>query len=260
MFKEYTLNGTTSERVGGGTSDDWTRLWKGLVLSTDRQVEGLARTPQWSEISRVARPGMSILEAGCGLGAWVRFFKSKGLKPVGLDYSAETIKRLTAEFPGLDWREGDIRRMDFADGSFDLLVSWGVIEHLEEGPARALAEFHRVIRPGGYAFITVPWLSPWRLRTGWSAEGDNLGRLGSSDAAFHQYYLTEGELSDLASRAGFELVRVRPSSIHAKSLLPMSLRKVFPRGTKVFNRLLSPVLPERLIASMILLVGRKRAG
>lgn len=259
MYKQYTLrNGGTDTTIGGSSAEHWSGVWRDLKFSSERQVATLARTPQWKAIQKVVQPGWKILEAGCGLGSWVRFFASQGMNPVGLDYSVETIERLRSEFPSLTWRVGDIRDLPIEDESFDALVSWGVIEHFEEGPEAALAELTRVLRPNGYAFLTVPWLSEFRLRHGYSNGGDNLAQFSpEDDVEFAQYFMTKHELIDFVEGAGMFPQVVLPSSIHAKSLIPPRFRARFPMGTKFFDRIVSPILPKDVIASMILVVARK---
>ncbi len=258
MYKEYVLESELGNLIGGNNQEHWSRLWAQKNFSNSRQVKTLERTPQWRAIEKLTKPGERILEAGCGLGTWVRFFASQRLLPVGLDYSEQTIDNLNNRFPDYTWVKGDIRNIPLPDDQFDALVSWGVIEHLEEGPQRALKEFVRVLRPGGYVFVSVPWLSPYRIRSGFQSGGDNSALFnGRDNAEFYQYYITEKELSDYCSQAGFKVVKVVPSSIHAKTLLPMTFRKNNPFLTKIYNRIFSKLLPAKLIASMILLVGQK---
>jgi len=207
----------------------------------------------------VVGSGARVLEAGCGLGSWVRFFHSRGLIPTGLDYSEPTVRRLGKSFPELDWVVGDVRRLPFEKETYDIVVSWGVIEHLEEGPIEALKEFHRVLKTGGFLFVSVPWHSPLRAFGGFAHNGNNLARLSDGLPRFSQYYMTEQELLDFTVGAGFSTLGIQPTSIHAKTLLPRKLRVQFPLLTKVFNRVLSPLLPKRLIASMILVTATKRA-
>jgi len=57
---------------------------------------------------------------------------------------------------------GDMRDMPFDDGEFGAIVSLGAVEHSGEGPMCSLHEFRRVLRPGGIAIITVPFLGPVR--------------------------------------------------------------------------------------------------
>ncbi len=62
------------------------------------------------------------------------------------------------EFPGVEVR-GDAHHLPFQDAAFDAVVVQQVIEHVSE-PARVLAEARRVLRPGGLAFISAPFVEP----------------------------------------------------------------------------------------------------
>lgn len=53
-------------------------------------------------------------------------------------------------------RHEDVERLSFADGSFDLILSNDVLEHVAD-PQKALAEACRVLRPGGVLLMTVPF-------------------------------------------------------------------------------------------------------
>lgn len=71
--------------------------------------------------------------------------------------------------PGLEWLESDIRwtsrtalladihQIPFEDGSFDGVVLQAVLEHVLD-PVRAVAEVHRVLRPGGVVYAETPFL------------------------------------------------------------------------------------------------------
>ncbi len=54
--------------------------------------------------------------------------------------------------PNLRFRPDDANQLDFPDNSFDAVLSWGSLEHIAGGYDRALAEIHRVLRPGGLFF------------------------------------------------------------------------------------------------------------
>jgi ubiquinone/menaquinone biosynthesis C-methylase UbiE len=57
---------------------------------------------------------------------------------------------------------GDILDIHYPDSSFDAYVSMGVIEHFEEGPGQALLEAHRVLKPDGLIFVSVPTVNTLR--------------------------------------------------------------------------------------------------
>ena len=56
-------------------------------------------------------------------------------------------------------RPVDIERMDIGDGSFDVAICCHVLEHVDD--FMALAEFHRVLRPGGRLLLMVPIIEGW---------------------------------------------------------------------------------------------------
>jgi len=104
-----------------------------------------------------------ILEAGCGSGRWVAWFVNHGLSATGLDWSLALCERARTEISGVRFIQGDMRQMPFQNEEFGSIVSLGAVEHSFEGPALALREYYRVLRPGGVAIITVPFVSPIRF-------------------------------------------------------------------------------------------------
>lgn len=101
--------------------------------------------------------GKRVLDAGCGLGYGIEILSSAGAAEViGLDLNAEAVEEARRRINGAGpIQQGDIQGLDFGDDSFDLVVCFETIEHVEEAPA-ALAEFHRVLRPGGVLLLSSP--------------------------------------------------------------------------------------------------------
>ncbi len=106
-----------------------------------------------------------ILDAGCGMGQWVWFLNAKGFQASGLDYSQQLVRLLKKQMPQYTWVQGPIQAIPLQDNSFDGVISWVVIEHDEAGPKAALQEFFRILRPGGYLFVTTPLDTPAREKT-----------------------------------------------------------------------------------------------
>lgn len=77
----------------------------------------------------------------------------------GIEKIGHLINRQQAEITAADYPAVDMQCMPYAAGSFDVVVSDQVIEHLPL-PARAISESHRVLRPGGTAIITSCFLNP----------------------------------------------------------------------------------------------------
>jgi SAM-dependent methyltransferase len=106
--------------------------------------------------------GARVLEGGCGRANKVKALADAGFAAVGVDFAADVVAQAREHYPQLDVRQGDVRSLDFPDGSFDGYWSIGVIEHFWDGYDGILAEAARIVRRGGYLFLSAPWFSPYR--------------------------------------------------------------------------------------------------
>ena len=113
--------------------------------------------------------GLRVLEIGCGLGTdGVRFAKA-GADYTGVDLTDAAIElaRKRFELSGLrgELRVSDAENLDFADESFDLVYSHGVLHHTPD-IARAVSEIHRVLKPGGRAIVMLYHRDSYNYRVG----------------------------------------------------------------------------------------------
>jgi len=99
-----------------------------------------------------------VLEIGVGLGSDHFTLASGGNRMTALDLSREhlrlTQRHLSLEGFSTTAVHGDMERMPFADASFDVVYSFGVLHHTDH-MEKAVAEIRRVLRPGGRAVIGV---------------------------------------------------------------------------------------------------------
>jgi SAM-dependent methyltransferase len=145
-------------------------FWERGPVGTDARITGARepRSAEWFarvEENRYAKEpfihavaqftrhrGERLLEIGVGAGTDHLQWARAGCLCHGVDLTEAAIEttRRHLELHGFasDLRRCDAERLPFADGSFDLVWSWGVIHHSER-PERILAEIHRVLRPGG---------------------------------------------------------------------------------------------------------------
>ncbi len=102
--------------------------------------------------------GLRVLEIGCGLGTDGAGFARAGARYTGVDLTeaAVGLARRRFELDGLpgEFRVADAERLDFADESFDLVYSHGVLHHTPDAAA-AVREVHRVLVPGGRAVVML---------------------------------------------------------------------------------------------------------
>src|SRR5258708_30085644 len=113
--------------------------------------------------------GLSILEIGCGMGTDGAQFAQAGAHYTGIDLTQAAIDlaRKRFELSGLsgELRVADAENLDFADASFDRVYSHGVLHHTPD-TQRAVAEIHRVLRPGGKAVVMLYHRGSYNYRIG----------------------------------------------------------------------------------------------
>lgn len=103
--------------------------------------------------------GRDVLEIGVGMGAdHLEWARSGPRSLSGIDLTARAVE-FTRERLALYGRTSrlqvaDAERLPFDDASFDVVYSWGVLHHSPDTP-RAIAEVHRVLRPGGVARVMI---------------------------------------------------------------------------------------------------------
>ena len=188
----------------------WEHRWQGLNLNS---LLKNARRGKLGEMERPYRQYLPkdgpILEAGCGTGRVVCALQARGYTMEGIDYAADTIQRVRQVDPSLEVRVGDILAIDRTDGYYAAYISLGVLEHHLEGPQAGLNEAWRVLRPGGIAFIMVPYLNRARRRTYARAPEFDLQAVPAG-YRFYQYQEDIGDFNEQLARSGFEILEVIP--------------------------------------------------
>lgn len=108
--------------------------------------------PVVREILARLTPG-TALDAACGTGRHAEYLTGLGHRVIGVDSSPEMLARARQRVPRTDWAVGDVHDLPVADETMDLVVCALALTHV---PALApvLAEFARVLRPGGHLVIS----------------------------------------------------------------------------------------------------------
>jgi len=112
--------------------------------------------PEFAEFAEAA--GKRVLEIGCGNGTDGVMFALNGADYTGVDLTAEAVEATRRHFAveGLRavFRQENSERLSFANNSFDIVYSFGVLHHTPI-PEQAVAEVYRVLKPGGTARIML---------------------------------------------------------------------------------------------------------
>jgi SAM-dependent methyltransferase len=115
-----------------------------------------------------AEPGAPIADLGCGPGHVAAWLAGHGAAAVGIDLSAAMVAVGRRDYPGVEFREGDLLDLPAADDEFGAAVAFYSIIHLEppELP-RAFEELRRVLRPSGLALVSFHVGTEVRHLTQW---------------------------------------------------------------------------------------------
>jgi len=157
------------------------------------------------------RPGMNVLDAGAGRGV---MYPYDYREIVGRMAGADTDPRVT-ENPNLtDAAVADLARLPYEDGTFDLVFSKYVFEHLDR-PSAVMRELRRVMRPGGHLLIHTPnrWhyvamfatVTPTRFHAWFNAKR---GRVGADTFPTRYRANDRRTLERLGAATGFRVVGV----------------------------------------------------
>lgn len=121
------------------------------LLTDEQRTAWTDRVREWAG----SRP-IDTLDVGCGTGFFSLLLAGLGHRSTGVDVAEAMLVRARqkAEHAGLqvDVQRADAEDLPFADGSFDLVIERHVIWTLPV-PSRALAEWARVLRPGGHLIL-----------------------------------------------------------------------------------------------------------
>lgn len=98
-----------------------------------------------------------LLEVGSGAGAFVRAIKLQrpDLEIIGSDIDSKLVKLAQKLDNEGDYKQADVNKLPFKDRSFEAVVAFDVIEHLES-PGRAFSEINRVLKRGGVFHAAIP--------------------------------------------------------------------------------------------------------
>lgn len=208
----------------------------------------LSHVGRWGRARRWLPAGaLRILDVGCAFGygaVAVAAGGPPGRVAVGVERDPEHIERARRLYPWLTILEGDAASLPVPDGCADAVLLLDVLEHLEDARP-AVAEAHRVLRPGGVLVVSVPHRGPQlaldslnlyralrRRRPSWPP----LEPATESADGIHRHYAVD-EMRELLA-PGFEVDRVQRSGLGLQEPVYLAgLVARVPRRTDQVGRL-----------------------
>jgi SAM-dependent methyltransferase len=205
---------------------DFERWREGRIWQERQQDERLCLIARYGG----ALPGRRILDLGSGMGGTSVALGLAGAAPLAFEYNrayCDIIRLRARRYDlGLPVVNGAGEQLPFDDASFDLVIAWDVVEHVQD-PARLLAELARVLGPGGRVLLTVinrfafrdphyhlPLLN-WLPRPLAEAIIERRGRskrgadFSDRQRLSEMHYYTLGSFRQLAARYGFRVGDIR---------------------------------------------------
>lgn len=147
--------------------DNWDNFWSAGHKDITVEIRRYIKSDQGKitfNLLKEYNPKDKILEAGCGFGCWIFILSKIGFDVYGIDISQSSLElaKQHSRDVGLKYKLllSDLRKIPIKDNFFDVVVSYGAIEHFPDSH-NALREFYRVLRPGGACLITTP--NPYNL-------------------------------------------------------------------------------------------------
>jgi SAM-dependent methyltransferase len=139
-----------------GWSDDLTAMHE-ADAGHDHPIDVASRERAIAELRRHVPSSPTIVEFGCSSGWMLADLRAAFPEAlvIGSDYVGGPLKELARSKPDLPILQIDLVRCPLPDACVDAVVALNVLEHIADD-AGAVAQIHRVLRPGGVAYIEVP--------------------------------------------------------------------------------------------------------
>jgi SAM-dependent methyltransferase len=195
---------------------------------TPRDIERSQTTHMLKYLFEALRPlegrhlGRS-LDIGCGFGGLTRVVgEHLGIAGLhGIDVDATALEEAQEKGVATHCMDVGVGPLPYAEGFFDLVTSFGMLDYLRDFDP-LLREVHRVLRPGGYALISLPNLAGWQNRvslllgyqlrdvevSGEKVVGVHPWYASDNHPVGHIHTVTAAGFRELMEYHGFETVRV----------------------------------------------------
>jgi len=164
-------------------------------------------------------PGDKVLDLGCGNGRFFEFLKDKDIDYIGVDFSEKLIEIAKEKYPKIKFQVADALNLPSPNNYFDKIYSIAVLHHIpsERFRIQFFEEVRRILKPNGFLILTVwkpeskknlnVFLKGTALKLTGKLEKGDVFRSWGKDAERYFHYFSEKELTDLAERTKFKIIK-----------------------------------------------------
>ena len=162
-----------------------------------------------------------IVDAGCGTAKWPIHLRRLGYRCVGIEISHEACLTGRAADPAVQLVRADTRRAPLRTGCADAVLSLGVVEHDEAGPAEGLRELRRILKPDGILILAVPFNNWFRrlVVNHLQTRVTRRRRRAGIELGFAEYRFSAREIRDRLRDAGFEPLAAYPNDLRPPKVM-----------------------------------------
>jgi len=237
------MNVQTAQEILRKTRDDYTKIAQHFSQTRKKRI-----WPDVEQFLEYINPGDKILDVGCGNGRLLQLLSGKEVDYTGLDISPALVEEAKKEWSGLDqkveFQVGDILDLKFSENSFDVVFCLAVLYHIPSKKLRekAITNLAKVVKPGGYVFITV-W-NLWQPKFLSYIRKNNFKRFfGLSKLDFNDFFLPwkdssgkvlttrychafrKKELKSLVSSASLKIIQLDPGNTEINHNISIGAKK-----------------------------------
>ena len=184
LFNYYQSSFGNDPVCGFGMSD---KSEKGFRLRATLQFDFVKK---WIPLK--GEKGKKILDVGCHAGSFLSLFKDRGWEVTGVDPNPRS--SFGDKWYGIKIQQSLFQKNLFPEKTFDAMLHSHALEHVPD-PKGYLAEFYRLLKPGGWLFIEVP--------------NECRENVLNDKVIPHLYFFTPESLTRMAEDVGFEVVSTR---------------------------------------------------
>ncbi len=131
------------------------RSWQHAVKSGITNRGNLQINLDFLEETGLINSNIKALELGCGTGNLASFLQAQGVSITAGDISETAIEHARKLHPNVDFRTHAAEELPYEDNSFEIVMSFDVLEHLPNVDQH-LSEVQRVLKPDGYYLLQTP--------------------------------------------------------------------------------------------------------